>query len=97
VVPKVVGSNPIFHPSKKSVPSGADLFFPALKVCFYKQEKTEPLLPQAKRTFLMKLTNGDRHLNGVKMALPISTPDLCKLLIINILKIQIYVQHQNLA
>ncbi len=42
-------------PIKKSVPKGADLFFPALKACFCKQGKTKTILPQAKRTFLMKL------------------------------------------
>jgi hypothetical protein len=29
------------------------LFFPALKACFYKQEKTDKPLPEAKRTFLV--------------------------------------------
>jgi len=50
--------NPIFHPTKKSVPQGADLFFPALKACLYKQGKNRDALPQAKRTFLIKVNPG---------------------------------------
>jgi hypothetical protein len=56
VVPKVVGSNPIFHPKRKSLSATAEglCFFIALKACFQKHdEKTKTLMSAAnERLFL---------------------------------------------
>ena len=53
MVPEVVGSNPIFHPSKKAAPKGGLVCLKSVQNLFCKAvKKTRPFLPQAKQPFL---------------------------------------------
>jgi hypothetical protein len=70
-----VGSNPIFHPTKKGCPErGSFVFYELVKLALTCEEKTKLILPQAEQAFLVDVNlRQDRHPSAAMMAIPSST------------------------